>query len=93
MPELPEVETIVRDLKKYILGRKIEDVWSDFKKMVKKPGDFEVFKKEIIGRKIEGIKKRGKNILFKLSGGKTLLIHQKLTGHLLLGKWGKIGIE
>ncbi|PIP25029.1 MAG: DNA-formamidopyrimidine glycosylase [Candidatus Nealsonbacteria bacterium CG23_combo_of_CG06-09_8_20_14_all_36_12] len=93
MPELPEVETIVRDLKKYILGRKIEDVWSDFKKMVKKPGDFEVFKKEIIGRKIEGIKKRGKNILFKLSGGKTLLIHQKLTGHLLLGKWGKRGSE
>jgi formamidopyrimidine-DNA glycosylase len=87
MPELPEVETIVRDLNKYILGRKIEDIWSDFKKIVKKPRDFEVFKKELIGTKIEGLKRRGKNILFELSGDKTLLIHQKLTGHLLLGKW------
>jgi len=87
MPELPEVETTVRDLQKAILGRKIEDVWSDFKKMVKRPKDFTAFKKEIKGRKIEKVKRRGKNILFELSGGKTLLIHQKLTGHLLLGNW------
>jgi len=87
MPELPEVETIVRDLNKYILGRKIEDVWSDFKNIIKKPKDFEIFKKVLNRRKIEKIKRKGKNILFELSGGKTLLIHQKLTGHLLLGKW------
>jgi formamidopyrimidine-DNA glycosylase len=87
MPELPEVETIVRDLNKYILGRKIEDVWSDFKNIVKKPKDFEIFKKELIRRKIEKVKRKGKNILFELSGEKTLLVHQKLTGHLLLGNW------
>jgi len=89
MPELPEVEIIVRDLKKHILGRKIEDVWSDWRKMVKTPGDFEEFKKEIKGKKTENIRRRGKNILIDLSGNKTLLIHQKLTGHLLLGKWVK----
>lgn len=87
MPELPEVETTVRDLQKTILGRKIEDVWSDFKNIIKKPKNFEVLKKQLIGRKIERIRRRGKNILFELSGGKTLLLHQKLTGHLLLGKW------
>ena len=87
MPELPEVETIVRDLNKAILGRKIEDVWSDFKKMIKKPKDFEQFKKEIRGKKIQKVWRRGKNIIFDLSGGQNLLIHQKLTGHLLLGKW------
>lgn len=87
MPELPEVETIVRDLKKHILGRKIEDVWSDFKKVVKIPADFELFKRKIIGKKIKKIRRRGKNILFDLSGKETLLIHQKLTGHLLYGVW------
>ena len=87
MPELPEVETTVRDLQKNILGRKIEDIWSDFKKLVKKPKNFEQFKKEVKGKKIQKIWRRGKNILFNLSQNKTLLVHQKLTGHLLLGKW------
>lgn len=87
MPELPEVETIVRDLKKTILKLKIKDVWTDFKKMVKKPASFEQFKKEIVGKKILNVWRRGKNIIFNLSDNKFLLIHQKLTGHLLLGKW------
>jgi len=91
MPELPEVETTVRDLQKKILGRKIKDIWTDFQKMIKKPRDFKDFKKGIEGRKIENIRRRGKNILIDLSGNKTLLIHQKLTGHLLLGKWKKKG--
>ncbi len=86
MPELPEVETTVRDLKKKVLNRTFIDVWTDFKKIIKKP-DFEEFKKEIKGKKIEKTQRRGKNILLELSGNKTLLIHQKLTGHLLLGSW------
>ncbi len=87
MPELPEVETIVRDLKKTILGQKFRDVWTDFPKNIKKPKNFEQFKKEIKNKKIEQIWRRGKNILFGLSDGKTLLIHQKLTGHFLIGNW------
>ena len=77
MPELPEVETTVRDLKRKVLERTIFDVWTDFEKMIKKPS-FEQFKKEIKGKKIERVWRRGKNILFDLSGEKTLLIHQKL---------------
>lgn len=87
MPELPEVETIVRDLKKKILNKTIIDIWSDFPKMIKLPKSFEQFKKEIKGKKIENIWRRGKNIIFDLSGNKFLLIHQKLTGHLLIGNW------
>lgn len=97
MPELPEVETIVRDLNRKVLGRAFVDVWTDWKKMihlrqgfggqVKKPDSFKKFKKEIKGKKIKKVWRRGKNILFELSEGKTLLIHQKLTGHLLLGDW------
>jgi len=89
MPELPEVETTVRDLNKKVLGRTFIDVWTDFKNIVKKPKSFEEFKNQIKGRKIQRIWRRGKNILLDLSENKTLLIHQKLTGHLLLGQWVK----
>ena len=90
MPELPEVETTIRDLKKAqpsILGAGFFDVWTDWEKIVKKPKNFDEFKKGLKGKKIEEIKRRGKNILFFLSENKTLLLHQKLTGHLLYGKW------
>ena len=90
MPELPEVETTVRDLnlaKPKILESFFLDVWTDTKKLIKRPKSFEKFKKEIIGKKIIKIWRRGKNILFDLNDQKTLLVHQKLTGHLLYGKW------
>jgi len=87
MPELPEVETAVLDLRRKVLGRTFLDLWADFKKLIKKPNNFEKFKKDIKGKKIENIRRKGKNIIFDLSGDKILLIHQKLTGHLLLGKW------
>ena len=89
MPELPEVETTVRDLNKKVLGRTFVDIWTDFKNVVKKPKSFEEFKNQIRGRKIRRVWRRGKNILLALSEDKTLLIHQKLTGHLLLGEWVK----
>jgi len=88
MPELPEVETTVRNLNKKVLGRTFVDVWTDFKNIIKKPESFEEFKNQIRGRKIRRVWRRGKNILLDLSGDKTLLIHQKLTGHLLYGTWG-----
>lgn len=87
MPELPEVETTVKDLKAKVLNRTFVDVWTDFRKMIKKPKDFGDFKKNIQGKKIQKIYRKGKNIIFELSGGLSLLIHQKLTGHLLVGKW------
>ena len=89
MPKLPEVETAVRDLQKKVRGRTFIDVWTDFEKTIKKPNDLRNFKKELVNKKIKNIRRRAKFILFDLSGGKTLLIHQKLTGHLLLGKWRK----
>jgi formamidopyrimidine-DNA glycosylase len=90
MPELPEVQTTIRDLKRAqppILGTGFFDLWTDWKKIVKKPKNFDDFKKDLLGKKILDIKRRGKNILFFLSQNKVLLIHQKLTGHLLYGKW------
>jgi formamidopyrimidine-DNA glycosylase len=86
MPELPEVETIVTELKTKVLKRTFVGLWTDSGKIIKKPG-LKDFKKQIKGKKILNVWRRGKNIIFDLSGKKKLLIHQKLTGHLLFGKW------
>ncbi|MCK9446337.1 DNA-formamidopyrimidine glycosylase [bacterium] len=86
MPELPEVETIVRDLRKEVLHRTFIDIWTDSKNMVKKE-TFESLKKKIVGKEIIGARRRAKNILIDLSDNYVLLIHQKIAGHLLFGKW------
>jgi len=87
MPELPEVETIVRDLRMKVLKRAFIDVWADTEKIIKRPKKFEEFREKIKGKKILKVKRRAKNIIFELSDNLILLIHQKLTGHLMYGKW------
>jgi len=86
MPELPEVQTIVSDLQKILPELKIMGVETDWKKMFKNCS-FENFKKEVFGEKILDVRRLGKNILIDLSGGKTIIIHQKMTGHFLYGNW------
>jgi len=86
VPELPEVETVVRDLRRKISGRTITGSWWDWAKIIKKPTPA-LFKRRIKGLEINDVKRRGKNILIYLSQDYVLLIHQKLTGHLLVGKW------
>jgi len=87
MPELPEVETTVQYLNKKVLNRAFVDVWSDWRKTIKKPANFEQFEREIKNKKIKKVWRRAKNVIFNLSGGYSLLVHQKMTGHLLVGKW------
>lgn len=94
MPELPEVETTARELDKKISGKKIIDVWTDYhstykhyKDQIKNPKYFTYFAGEVQGEKIKEVRRRGKNILIKLSGEKTIIIHMKMTGHLLYGQY------
>ena len=98
MPELPEVQTTVKGLNKKVLNRAFIDVWSDWHKMarlrsasgqVKRPKSFDLFKKDLLGKKIKKVWRRAKNVIFELSSGYSLLIHQKMTGHLMVGKWVK----
>ena len=88
MPELPEVTTTVNGINSSARGLVIKEIWSDWPKLVKSP-KFEEFEKDIRNRKILGAERRGKNILINLSRGKTLLIHMKMTGHVMYGKWRK----
>ncbi len=87
MPELPEVETIVNGLKKKIIGLKITDAWSDWPKMLRQAGGLVQFKKQTNGKKILSVRRRAKYVVMDLEGDKTMFIHQKISGHLLYGKW------
>jgi formamidopyrimidine-DNA glycosylase len=97
MPELPEVQTTVSGLQKTIVGLAILDVWSDlgvrnqsiphFKETFKNLSFFEKFKKEIKGQKVVSVSRRAKNILIHLKNKRTILIHMKMTGHLLYGTY------
>ena len=94
MPELPEVETTTKGLRKAILVLKIKDVWTDLSTKDKRqtgaianPKFFFYFKKEILNKKVLSVERRAKNILINISDGKTILVHLKMTGHLLYGKY------
>ncbi len=90
MPELPEVQTTVSGLQKALPGIVIKDVWTDWEKMFHSIA-FSRFKKEIIGGKVISAERRAKNILINLSHNKTVLIHMKMTGHLMIGLYKKAG--
>lgn len=94
MPELPEVQTTVDGLNSEAKGWTIIDVWTDYnspfhsqKDNIKNPQYFAFFKNEILGAKILETKRRAKNILISLSCGKTVLIHMKMTGHIMCGSY------
>ena len=86
MPELPEVETIRRDLERLIIGKKIVEITTDSPKQVKP--SLAVMKKVIVGTTIKKIERRAKLLQIFLSNGQILVIHLKLTGRLLVRKKG-----
>jgi formamidopyrimidine-DNA glycosylase len=84
MPELPEVETIRRDLLPVLRGRAFTHVWvsPDAFRLVQAPLPAD-FARLLSGRRIEDISRRGKFLVFDLSGGLYLLVHLRMTGALL----------
>ncbi|MFA6315317.1 MAG: bifunctional DNA-formamidopyrimidine glycosylase/DNA-(apurinic or apyrimidinic site) lyase [Candidatus Paceibacterota bacterium] len=94
MPELPEVQTTVNGLKTKVINLTIRDVWSNYNsdyfkgsETIKDPRYFKYFKKTITGKKIISVERRAKNILINVTDGQTILIHMKMTGHLLFGHY------
>ena len=86
MPELPEVETIKRDLNKELKGRKILKLkFYDAPKMLRP--DPKTVKKAIEGKKIKDFGRRAKLLLMHLDDhGTTIAIHLKLSGQLFIKK-------
>ena len=83
MPELPEVETIVCELRPLVVGRTVTEV------RVAWPGSIagstpEEFATRLLGQRIAGLTRRGKFLVFRLASGELLLTHLRMTGRLLL---------
>lgn len=94
MPELPEVHTTATMLNKLLPDLRICDVWTNYnsphhkgKDNIKDPAFFRKFKKLVVGAKFQKMHRRGKNVLLKLDNGQTIIVHMKMTGHLLYGKY------
>jgi formamidopyrimidine-DNA glycosylase len=92
MPELPEVETIVRNLRRgsgapSLIGQTIERVSVDWPRHIATPGP-DTFKTQIAGRTIETVNRRGKYLVFTLDQG-VLIIHLKMTGDLIMAPAGQ----
>ena len=83
MPELPEVETVVRQLEPEVEGHRIERLevlderWS-------RPVPPEQLGAAVAGATIERLGRRGKYILMGLAGERTLVMHLRMTGNLIL---------
>ncbi|MBO8129365.1 MAG: DNA-formamidopyrimidine glycosylase [Peptococcaceae bacterium] len=87
MPELPEVETIIRGLRKNILGARILGVEIYLPKVVATP-EPDLFKSKLKGKQINTLKRRGKYILVYLSDNSLLAFHLRMTGQLVFHKPG-----
>lgn len=88
MPELPEVENLRRGLERTILGQKILKVGVNKPRLVSGKGNIRLaskkkqkeFVKGLTGEKFIAVERRAKNLIFKLSHGKIILAHLKMSG-------------
>jgi formamidopyrimidine-DNA glycosylase len=81
VPELPEVETVVRSIAGHIAGRRI--LAASFNSRFVTPGNRTALARRLVGRVINSVRRRGKFIVVELDQG-TLTIHLGMTGKLLL---------
>lgn len=85
MPELPEVETIARDLRGRLPGCVIERVWLSGKPLrLARPVDRRRIERAALGARIDAVRRRGKYLILDLSSGHALLIHLGMSGRLAL---------
>ncbi|WP_438433080.1 DNA-formamidopyrimidine glycosylase [Gorillibacterium sp. sgz500922] len=79
MPELPEVETVVRTLNRLVAGKTIDRVSVLLPRIIRRPAEPEAFAAALSGQTIQRIERRAKFILFRLDG-LTLISHLRMEG-------------
>ena len=89
MPELPEVETVARDLRGLIVGATIRGVRVSWLRTLRS-GDPEAFARAVVGRTIVGTSRRAKLVVLDLDDGTAITIHLKMTGQLFVVRTGQM---
>src|SRR2546426_5635421 len=82
MPELPEVETIARQLRELVVGRVVDGFESLWVRLTE-PVPAEHVAARLRGRRIVAVRRRGKFVVFDLDGGEALIVSLRMTGQLL----------
>ncbi len=82
MPELPEVETLRRELARAVAGKKITGVTVYNSRVIKEPAK-EAFVNGLKNTMIKNVLRKGKLLIIELSSGKSLAVHLKMTGQLI----------
>lgn len=83
MPELPEVETIRRDLDKEIVGRKVKSVEVFGVRSVRRHPDPAELVGRVQGRKVAGVRRAGKYLVLDLDSADVVVVHLGMSGQLL----------
>ncbi|MEA2622688.1 MAG: formamidopyrimidine-DNA glycosylase [Chloroflexota bacterium] len=83
MPELPEVETIARELAPLVTGATIAGVWTDWPRAIRHP-EPGAFVQQLVGRQILDVGRRAKWLVLSLSGDAVLVIQVKMTGQIFV---------
>jgi formamidopyrimidine-DNA glycosylase len=89
MPELPEVESVRRQLEPALVGRSFERVSIDDLRLVRPYEPAEVAA-ELEGERVEAVERRGKYLVVRFERGRVLLIHLRMTGSLLHAPGGLV---
>jgi len=87
MPELPEVETYVREIAPFLQGRQVTAARVRWARTIAAP-DPTLFAEMIIGQRFTTFNRRGKFMLLGLESGDTLIVHLRMTGHLFVQEGG-----
>ena len=85
MPELPEVETIRRQIEPELVGRRIESM-EVFDERLTRPVPPREVERAVTGRRIGSVGRRGKYLMVRLEGGRWLVMHLRMTGNIVLGE-------
>jgi formamidopyrimidine-DNA glycosylase len=89
MPELPEVESVRRQLEPALVGRRFERVSIDDPRLVRPYEPAEVAA-ELEGERVAAVERRGKYLVVRFESGRALLIHLRMTGSLLSAPSGSL---
>jgi formamidopyrimidine-DNA glycosylase len=89
MPELPEVESVRRQLEPALVGRRFERVSIDDARLVR-PYDPAEVAAELEGERVAALERRGKYLVVRFESGRVLLIHLRMTGSLLRAPEGSL---
>jgi formamidopyrimidine-DNA glycosylase len=88
MPELPEVETVARDLQRAVAGARITDAEVRWARTVRHPEPPERFVAEIRESEIERVGRRAKSVLIHLADGRVMTVALRMTGALIVAPPG-----